>query len=177
MGLSSCTLASPRTIGDRIDIMLMHNVYFWLPDDISDDDRKAFGEEGLASLVTIEGTVSSGYGIPAATPKRPVVDDTYDYWLTLTFNTIEEQNTYQTHPTHDAFIERFSPFFKEVKVYDGTLVGPQPATRLRHGECRRGPKARRDRQGSPSTFSDGSRSPGRYKGLGHQFILRREKRL
>ena len=100
---------------------MIHCVYFWLKDDLSKDEKKAFAEEGLASLPEIDVVDSGTYGKPAPTEERPVTDHSFDFWLMLRFKSIEDQNTYQTHPEHDAFVKKFSPWFREVKVYDGTV--------------------------------------------------------
>ncbi|MFV1994897.1 MAG: Dabb family protein [Verrucomicrobiales bacterium] len=97
---------------------MVHAVYFWLVDDLSEEDRRAFSQEGLQSLTEIDVVESGIWGSPAPTTKRPVTDHSFDYCLILRFASIEDQDTYQTHPEHNVFVERFSPWFKQVKVYD-----------------------------------------------------------
>lgn len=100
---------------------MIHCVYFWLDENRTGEEKTAFAEEGLKTLPGIDVVESGVYGTPAPTPERPVTDHSFDFWLMLRFKSIEDQNAYQTHPEHNAFVERFGPWFKEVKVYDGTV--------------------------------------------------------
>jgi hypothetical protein len=100
---------------------MIHCVYFWLNDNLTDEQKRAFAEEGLTTLPEIDVVESGTFGVPASTPQRPVTDHSFDFWLMLRFRSIEDQNAYQIHPEHDAFVKRFGPWFKEVRVYDGTV--------------------------------------------------------
>ena len=57
-------------------------------------------------------------GKPAATPKREVIDDSYDYALELDFADLAAQDVYQAHDTHTAFIDACKPMWRAVRVYD-----------------------------------------------------------
>lgn len=94
----------------------VHSVYFWLRRDLTEEQLAAF-RDGLNSLLTVE-SVHQGYvGIPAATD-RPIIDRTYDYGLVLVFQSAQDHDRYQEHPTHDRFREQFGTFWLRVQIYD-----------------------------------------------------------
>jgi hypothetical protein len=96
---------------------MTHTVFFWLRADLGADERAAF-EAGLRSLLTIPGATRAVIGKPAATPKREVIDDSYDWALELDFPTLADQDVYQVHPTHVAFVETQKSKWERVRVYD-----------------------------------------------------------
>ena len=96
--------------------MIIHSVYFWLADGLSDADIQQFWD-GVSSLLTIK-TVDHGYvGKPASTEKRPIIDDTYDCALIVTFSDKAAHDAYQEDPIHDAFRE-LSQLWQRVQIYD-----------------------------------------------------------
>ena len=97
--------------------MHIHNVYFWL-NDCSDADRAGF-EKGLAALMEISQIQTGYWGVPAGVD-REVVDGSYDYSLSLIFNTRADHDTYQSDADHDLFIERHKHLWSAVKVFDTT---------------------------------------------------------
>jgi hypothetical protein len=97
--------------------MITHTVFFWLDPELSDEARGAF-EQGLKSLLTIPHGGRAFYARPAQTPKREVIDDSYDYALELDFHSLHDQDVYQEHPTHLAFLEAHKAKWVQVRVYD-----------------------------------------------------------
>lgn len=97
--------------------MLVHSVYFWLRDNLSDDERAAF-RQGVESLRAIETVKEMHVGTPAATPDRPVVDRSYDLALTVVLDDIPGHDIYQDHEIHHAFVENFSTYWTRVQIYD-----------------------------------------------------------
>jgi len=96
---------------------MTHTVFFWLRPDLNADDCASF-ESGLRSLLAIPGTTRAVIGQPAATPKREVIDDSYDWALELDFPSLAEQDIYQVHPVHTAFVEGHKGKWEKVRVYD-----------------------------------------------------------
>ena len=96
---------------------LVHHVFFWLKNPDSMGDREAL-IEGIRALAAIPTVRTLHVGVPAAVEPRPVVDSSYSVSELLFFDSIEDQNTYQAHPLHQAFIARFSPLWSKVVVYD-----------------------------------------------------------
>ena len=62
--------------------MLIHTVIFWLKKDLTDDQRNIFTNE-VRTLGEISSVESFHLGTPASTPKRPVIEDSYDYAITV----------------------------------------------------------------------------------------------
>ena len=66
-----------------------HHVYFWLNEDrLSEADCEAF-EAGLEALCQSENIASSRWGKPAATSERPVTDHSWNYGISLKFDSME----------------------------------------------------------------------------------------
>jgi Stress responsive A/B Barrel Domain len=101
--------------------MVRHNVFFWLVDSLGDAEKLSF-EKGLAALSEISVIKKAMFGKAAQTPVRPVTQNSYDYALFLEFADVEAHNAYQIHPDHLVFVEKFSKWFKEVRVYDTELT-------------------------------------------------------
>lgn len=97
--------------------MLVHSVFFWLRPDLSPEQVADFRRavEGLGAIATVK---SIHVGTPAATEKRPVIDDTYSLALTLTFDDLPAQNVYQVDPIHVAFVDTYKSFWLRVQIYD-----------------------------------------------------------
>ena len=97
--------------------MLVHNVLFWLKKDLPDADRSAF-RQGLQSLAGIPTVRQLFIGAPADTPARPVIDTTYDFMLTVLFDSLDDHNTYQDHRLHRAFVADHADKWLRVVVRD-----------------------------------------------------------
>lgn len=97
--------------------MLVHSVYFWLKEELSDRERADFraGLEGLAGIPEVERVF---VGTPAETPPRPVIDDSYTFGLVVLLPGLAEHDVYQQHPLHQQFLARFKDDWERVQVYD-----------------------------------------------------------
>lgn len=121
--LTSCTSSvdeaakSANTIADGT---ILHSVYFWLKDDISDEEEQDF-LNFFAALREVPGVQTLQYGKPAPTNPRPVVDNSFQYNLVVTFQNMDDINTYETHPKHIAAAERYSKYWTKVEVRDVLL--------------------------------------------------------
>lgn len=96
---------------------LIHNVYFWLKDDITDEAKATF-MTGAESLGTIESIQTFYMGPHADTEARGVVDHSYDLSLVIMFEDMAAHDAYQVDSIHLAFIEASKDAWAEVKVYD-----------------------------------------------------------
>ena len=102
--------------------MVIHNVYFWLKDDVSASEKNGF-EKGIKDFVSsVDEIQKVEIGIPADTPDRDVVDHSFVYSMFVWFNSVEDHNTYQTHPAHDVFVSNFKDLWARVQVLDSTLL-------------------------------------------------------
>jgi hypothetical protein len=97
--------------------MLIHSVYFWLTEDSKGTVNAEF-EAALRELLKIEQIASGSFGPPAPTEARPVTDHSFDYALVLQFASQADHDTYQVHPDHDAFVDRWRATWDRVQVYD-----------------------------------------------------------
>ena len=97
--------------------MLVHSVIFWLKKDLSPEDRSQFEKE-VRALEEISTVDQIFLGKPAATTKRPVIDDTYDFFLTVVLKDVNAHDQYQEDPIHLEFIAKCSHMWESVKIYD-----------------------------------------------------------
>lgn len=95
-----------------------HHVYFWLKDEHKNTADRAAFEQGLADLFDI-GLVEGGrWSVPAKVELRPVVDQSWDYALSMRFKTLADHDAYQDAPAHHRFIDAFKPIWAKVLVMD-----------------------------------------------------------
>jgi hypothetical protein len=97
--------------------MLVHIVLFWLKNDLSKDDL-AFFEKEVSSLEKISSVEHLYVGQPAGTTKRPVIDDSYDFCLTVVLKDVAAHDAYQEDSIHLEFIKKCSHMWEKVKIYD-----------------------------------------------------------
>ncbi len=97
--------------------MLVHTVIFWLKNNLSNEERNTFFKE-VATLGTIPSVEDFHLGTPAQTPKRPVIDDSYDCAVTVVLQDLAAQDQYQIDPIHKEFIDTCSSFWERVVIYD-----------------------------------------------------------
>jgi len=96
----------------------VHHVHFWL----KNKEDKAKLIEGLNMLIPITHIRDMHIGVPAGT-NRDVIDRSYDVSLLLLFNTLEEEEAYQHHPTHIIFAEQYArPLCAKVVVQDNVNI-------------------------------------------------------
>lgn len=95
-----------------------HHVYFWLKDENKNAADRASFEAGLAMLLTLPGIEGGMWGKPAPTEPRPVVDQSWDYGLSMRFASIEAEAAYQQDPDHLEFITAHKDKWAQVKVMD-----------------------------------------------------------
>jgi len=97
--------------------MLFHTVYFWLKPELTPAQRAEFrgAVEGLANIKSVE---KVSVGVPAATPRRPVIDSSYDVALIVQCKNVAAEAAYQVDPIHLAFVENNKKFWNRVQIYD-----------------------------------------------------------
>ena len=100
---------------------LIHHVFFWLKNPSSKEDRAKL-IEGLGTLRKIETIRKMHIGVPAATEKRAVVDNSYSVSEILFFDDAAGQKAYQDHPIHKKFVETCEHLWERVVVYDAQDV-------------------------------------------------------
>lgn len=97
--------------------MLVHAVYFWLKPELTDAQRADF-RRGVETLAGIKAAEKVYVGAPAATPKRPIIDDSYAVALIVICRNVSAHDAYQVDPIHLKFVEDFKTFWTRVQIYD-----------------------------------------------------------
>jgi hypothetical protein len=97
--------------------MLIHTVFFWLKPELTAAQRADF-RRGVESLAAIKAVEKIYVGAPAATTKRPIIDDSYSCALTVLCQDVAAHDAYQVDPIHLAFVERFKACWSRVQIYD-----------------------------------------------------------
>ncbi len=96
--------------------MHIHNVYFWLKDDLGQSAVEEF-EEGLALLTGDTNALSGYFGKPGQS-NRAVVDSSYSFGLVLVFPDTVAHDRYQVGEAHQRFLEANMEKWTRVVVYD-----------------------------------------------------------
>lgn len=119
LSLSSLTFAKPKRMKDS-KVNFYHVVYFWLKD-TSEANKKTFLGYLKEYTSTIDVIQDAFIGTPAATD-RPVIDNTYTFSMVMAFNSKADQDIYQEHAAHVAFVEKAQHMWSKVQVYDSEKV-------------------------------------------------------
>ncbi|MET0462641.1 MAG: Dabb family protein [Chitinophagaceae bacterium] len=119
---SAAVLAAAPTIitssaMTQTSTQVVHHVFFWLKNPGNAADRKEL-MDGLKTLTGIKEIKKLLIGIPASTEKRDVVDNSYDVSELMYFDSAKDQDVYQVHPIHKAFVDKYSHLWAKVVVYD-----------------------------------------------------------
>jgi hypothetical protein len=96
--------------------MHIHNVYFWLKNDLESQASDDF-EQGLSALTRDPNVKTGYYGKPADT-RRDVVEYTYTYALVLVFDDLAAHDRYQAGAVHLKFVEDNASKWERVDVFD-----------------------------------------------------------
>lgn len=95
-----------------------HHVYFWLKEEKKNAADQALFEQGLADLFKIKEVDGGRWGKSADTPERPVTDKSFDYGLSMQFDSMADHDVYQADPDHDVFVDAFKDWWQKVLVMD-----------------------------------------------------------
>jgi hypothetical protein len=119
--LAALLLAAPSCTSDKNGLskgVIIHQVFIWLKDKA--DLEKAM--EGCMSLSKISSVLDLKVGTPSKTPKRPIIDDSYDIALMVVLKDMASHDHYQEDPIHEDFRQAFSDRFEKVQIYDFDLA-------------------------------------------------------
>lgn len=123
--LTSCesgqTQTTPTQQSESTGYMLQHNVYFYLNENVTEEEKNEF-EEGLRTILGIESLHAYELGIPADTAERDVTDHGYAYSIFSWFTSMEDYKAYDEHPVHVEFIDKFNHLWADVKVFDSEII-------------------------------------------------------
>ena len=122
VALTSCANETTTSnVGTLRSGAIFHVVYFWLKDGITAAEEQDFLNffEELRKIPVVE---TLHYGKPAPTHPRPVVDNSFQYNLLVSFQDMEAINTYETHPIHLEAIEQYKQYWTKVEVRDTVIA-------------------------------------------------------
>ncbi len=100
---------------------ISHHVYFWMKEEFQGAEARAAFEGGLKKLYQIEAVRSAAWGKPAAVEHRPVLDQSWDYALTVQFDSLTEHDKYQVDPLHLEFLTSYREQWAKVMIKDMEL--------------------------------------------------------
>jgi hypothetical protein len=100
---------------------IVHHVFFWLKNPGSEKDKQAL-IAGIRGLGKIEQVMDFHVGVPADTAQRGVVDGSFSVTEMLIFASEEDEAIYQSHPQHQAFVDKCEHLWEKVLVYDSRAV-------------------------------------------------------
>lgn len=100
---------------------LIHQVFFWLkhPENPANQRQLIAGLKKLKAIPQIQKLL---IGVPASTEKRDVVDNSFQVSETMYFKNTRDQEAYQVHPLHKAFVAENSHLWERVVVYDMMVI-------------------------------------------------------
>ena len=115
------SLESPLASQQNKEPEFLHTVYFWLKNPADSSERKRF-ETSLKKFINSSGYIKTRHlGVPAKT-NRPVIDQSYTYCLSLTFDNKADQDRYQEEDVHLLFIKESEMLWEKVLVYDSESI-------------------------------------------------------
>ena len=100
---------------------IIHVVYFWLKEDLTDDDEKDF-LKFFEILKTVPTVKSLQVCKPAPTNPRDVVDNSFSYNILVGFDSMKDINVYETHAIHTDAAAKYSKYWTKVQVRDSVVV-------------------------------------------------------
>ena len=117
--LSTITLKAQNK---QIPGVLVHTVLFWFknPDNLS--DRIEFENSIKVLIASNPQRIMAHVGRPASTNPREVVDNSFTYQYVMTFASVEDEEAYQTDPTHTDFVKKVDHLIEKVIVYDSLSI-------------------------------------------------------
>lgn len=117
IGLTAATVARAGEAKAERSGQIRHQVFFWLKRAGNAEDRAKL-ISGLKALAAIPQVREIHVGVPAGTERRDVVDASFDVSELMLFDTVADQQAYQDHPAHQAFVATCAPLWRKVVVYD-----------------------------------------------------------
>jgi hypothetical protein len=117
---ASAALATLPAIAGQTDPAsktIIHHVFFWLKEPGNQQHVQQL-KRGLNTLKAIPVVKQLMTGSPASTEKREVVDNSYQVSELIYFDSVADQEAYQVHPIHQAFVQQYSHLWQRVLVYD-----------------------------------------------------------
>ncbi len=119
--LTAGVVTNARSMTINEEKFIAHQVYFWLKNPASAED-KAKLIEGIKTLSKIREIKKLSVGVVAATEKRPVIDDSWSVSELAFFDDVAGEAAYQVHPVHVDFVKNYSHLWSKVVIYDSAEI-------------------------------------------------------
>jgi len=104
--------------------MFIHSALFWLRKDLTAAERELFERE-LRLLAQAPYLLQAHVGRAAATERRAVTDNSFDYATSFHFKSYEDHAHYQgACPVHSGFVARCKALWERVVVHDMEPLDP-----------------------------------------------------
>lgn len=100
---------------------LIHTVYFYAAEGLTDQRKKEFLEIGLPALAKSTTLQKVYYGPPSGVGREIVDNDYLAAWI-CHFKSIADHDAYQVDPIHLKFIEDYKDVWEKVLIYDNLLA-------------------------------------------------------
>lgn len=100
---------------------LIHTVYFYAAEGLTDQRKKEFMEIGLPALAKSTTLQNVFYGPPSGVGREIVDKDYLAAWI-CHFKTVADHDAYQEDPIHLKFIEDYKDVWGKVLIYDNLLA-------------------------------------------------------
>lgn len=99
------------------DTSITHVVFCWMDSTVSSEEVDTLIAETRA-LSGIPGILSLTVGRPVQS-ERPIVDDSFSFGITMTFENSEKMQAYLGHEKHTSFVaQKLKPKLAKIVVYD-----------------------------------------------------------
>jgi len=97
-----------------------HYLLFWLKKDLTAQEVANFPQffEELGKLPYLK---SIHYGEPANSSPRKVLDNSFSYNVVMTFDSLEDLETYGKLPKHLEIVKKYSVYWDKMQVHDSVL--------------------------------------------------------
>lgn len=118
---SSLKASKKSSKAHNMNNIIQHQVYFWLKPELTELEEKDF-LNFFKVLKTVPGIKTFTVGRPAPTNPRDVVDNSFSYSITVTFENMDAINTYETHPIHTQAAQKYSKYWTRVQVRDTEII-------------------------------------------------------
>jgi len=107
-----------KGLGIGEGVGMQHHVYFWLKDERKNESDRVIFEKALADLFGIDAVAGGIWGASSETAERPTTDKSFDYAISMDFDSVAKHDEYQAHPAHSDFIANFKDWWENVKIMD-----------------------------------------------------------
>ena len=97
---------------------IVHSVYFWFKDGVTEAQTEEFVRDGKALLAPLSCVKQLDIGRPLASARGAPVDRSYAVGVVVYFADQAGYDAYLKHPDHLKLIEKYKAIWQKIVVYD-----------------------------------------------------------